>query len=1526
MSVNQKILDAIELITSNSIQKAGYDRTIQAQIISCEDPAIGKYKCKYQDATIYAYSNDVDKVYSNKSSVYILIPGNDMSKEKTILGSADKLGLNYIPQGGGEELYNINGTNCISSTRNFWLDTSNQNYLIKIYDCNDVEDSPLKFKTNSIEQYLKQSSSIIIGATISTSIAAQKQLRGSYGLIFNLVFKDSSSREVIRSYVLDENHMQGNPYKMVSPTRQYEIFDIDNENFVRIESVEIFNTNFPEANQTSTDLLTRGDIKLTKLELYGASRMEQTEINGVAISFYTPQGTFFLQDDASSAQKTITAQVRIKGRLVTNTSQISFYWGSQHVGVSSRSQDYNRYLGKGWKCLNDKKIVSPATATDDPVIEWIPGQDTYRIKKSAATAKDNKIKVAILYEDNLVTKEINIQNLTDSVAILTITSNSGTVFHNDIGSPSLTCTCIYNKVNKTDSCTFSWGYEDHNGIFHQLPQTVEENTTYTQTNTALINLEDQIKREVAFPNASQPQLDSYNQILKELSYVQRVDKNHIYNIRLNYIINFCIFKCSVYEGSIYRGTASLKIINLIENEDVFTLVINHGNEVFQYNEFGVAPNSKSLEKPQQIEALTFSIFDKTGQEIDIENWIRSGESEIEWKFPITNTLLTQLGQSTGTYIQKADDPDNHYYKDLATLVYDIEQKYDFKKIRNQISLTVKYKNRTLMAQTNFTFLKQGESGTNGTDYTVRMVPNTNAFVYLPTFTQVGDSKYVINYHLNGNKDGQDTVGVSYGHYFNVELWRKGDLLWKGYSAKGSNDPAALDGLSTSKPTDVTFEVLQNIYGAVKKSGTVTNASGATIEVKNENQAKDATNLGIYPYETSPNTDRDTYRNYVSVFNRVEPQLTNSNTPEQNFSQPRANIVKCTFTLNEKKYYATMPFATAWVVDDNYRIKLKQYTGFKYVVYDSDGSHPEYDSSKPFEFIVERKINGVWEDVSLTTTGTYSLTFTYQVQGTVKKVTGTSTIQTIASNNLERLTSSIYGTLNKNQCLCRPSARYNGECVNNRLVCTVKRGSTIVARMAVPIHFYINRYGLANLNDWDGNSIQINHNGGYILAPQMGAGVKNADNSFTGIVMGEVRRPNLPANIGLLGFAAGYRTLFLNSENGVAIFGKYQQSQITIDPSSNIGRLYSGDFWKNWDEETELPSNYKNTNENGSGLLIEFSAQPRIKFGNGVFEVNGKTKTGTISGWKLTENAIQSDGGKITLNAATNNEFILVKNTNGKTFFKVDQSGLILKDKNEQTVLKADQDGVSLTGSIITRDVNGDRTWIQMANGYLEGGKGSQTYTRLDFDADYQGGNRLVLWNWKGGIDIKYLPKHADEITEPNEKRIMSVNSSRVLLRYYDSQLNLTSSETTLTSHSIEFLSDYGIHFGIGHQGDAHLADNVVFTKGYATFNVEINNSSDQRLKTNIILYNNKKNNSILNKIKNISTYSFDWKDSQKRHPHVNLGFIAQNFQKIFPDLVNEDDKKFLSINNIGLIPYLVEAIKELDNKIQYLESREKNNG
>jgi len=39
--------------------------------------------------------------------------------------------------------------------------------------------------------------------------------------------------------------MIDNPYRLTYETRQYQIFDIDGPNFIRIESIEIFNKDFP---------------------------------------------------------------------------------------------------------------------------------------------------------------------------------------------------------------------------------------------------------------------------------------------------------------------------------------------------------------------------------------------------------------------------------------------------------------------------------------------------------------------------------------------------------------------------------------------------------------------------------------------------------------------------------------------------------------------------------------------------------------------------------------------------------------------------------------------------------------------------------------------------------------------------------------------------------------------------------------------------------------------------------------------------------------------------------------------------------------------------------------------------------------------------------------------------------------------------------------------------------------------------------------------------------------------------------
>jgi len=47
------------------------------------------------------------------------------------------------------------------------------------------------------------------------------------------------------------------------------------------------------------------------------------------------------------------------------------------------------------------------------------------------------------------------------------------------------------------------------------------------------------------------------------------------------------------------------------------------------------------------------------------------------------------------------------------------------------------------------------------------------------------------------------------------------------------------------------------------------------------------------------------------------------------------------------------------------------------------------------------------------------------------------------------------------------------------------------------------------------------------------------------------------------------------------------------------------------------------------------------------------------------------------------------------------------------------------------------------------------------------------------------------------------------------------------------------------------------------------------------------------------------------------GFMAQDIEPLFPRLVGQG--KYLGLNDVGLIPHLIEAIKELKEEIETLK-------
>jgi len=94
-------------------------------------------------------------------------------------------------------------------------------------------------------------------------------------------------------------------------------------------------------------------------------------------------------------------------------------------------------------------------------------------------------------------------------------------------------------------------------------------------------------------------------------------------------------------------------------------------------------------------------------------------------------------------------------------------------------------------------------------------------------------------------------------------------------------------------------------------------------------------------------------------------------------------------------------------------------------------------------------------------------------------------------------------------------------------------------------------------------------------------------------------------------------------------------------------------------------------------------------------------------------------------------------------------------------------------------------------------------------------------------------------------------------------------------------------------------------------------NSDARLKTNIHKVEN-----ALNKIKNLTGYRYNWKDSTAM-PGIYTGVLAQEVQQAIPELVVPNAEGQLAVNYMGMVPYLIESVKTLEQRIRQLEAENK---
>jgi hypothetical protein len=91
---------------------------------------------------------------------------------------------------------------------------------------------------------------------------------------------------------------------------------------------------------------------------------------------------------------------------------------------------------------------------------------------------------------------------------------------------------------------------------------------------------------------------------------------------------------------------------------------------------------------------------------------------------------------------------------------------------------------------------------------------------------------------------------------------------------------------------------------------------------------------------------------------------------------------------------------------------------------------------------------------------------------------------------------------------------------------------------------------------------------------------------------------------------------------------------------------------------------------------------------------------------------------------------------------------------------------------------------------------------------------------------------------------------------------------------------------------------------------DYNSSSDKRLKKNI-----KTVESALDKVIALRGVTFDWKEGGAKA----IGLIAQEAEKVIPEIVSQDENGYFGIKYNNLIGVLVEAIKEQQEQINTLK-------
>lgn len=1170
------IFGATDKIISERIKNLAYDKTITATIVDASNRAKGEYTCSDGSTTFFAYSENTN--YTENLTVYVNIPNGDFTKIKTITAK-------YVNNDSEYYTYKPPMDTYVDITGNllglYPGETNNYSSEQGLVANGDRKEITLWYAEN-----LKNAGYERMGLKCSfrSWLSSLKAISGNYGVRLDLIAIEKNSTQTAESYkyytyYLDTKNMIGDPYNFATYYDQQIVFDVSNITEIYTAQLVFYqNTNFK----------TVADQPVPHTDDFGDELANNIFVKEPYISF-----GYSLEDFSGDKVLIYSLNESTYAGHLTDETKISAF-GEE---ASPTEAEITEYLNK----INTKTVD----------LRWIHVYDTNTIKAVKELDLDPQNTIIHWYRyklDSSINDELagpfweEVQNSEDQIAAMDEAVDQAALFQYTFVPDYTESQELIKVIIESPSAKYIQEVTmvDDNDFWNLKTKVTELSAWITENKDTITELyEKKVTHPEAFTEADEKAIkeyetkeNEYNELFEDYSKSlgEYSETNYYYSDLLTF----------VNEDLVPDKATIDQITGLTIECDT-----NNGtNGIFRlYDDTGKILTTADANRKRLLTAKYSSLI--TGnEELD------TAES-ITWYIPIINSMIEPptegVDYNIGNAVVGVDGKTTTVYSSEAIVLGPEDSRYRAGYIclyRENINPIQAYEvetddegNTVTDAKGNPVY-KYDEAGNKIKKIGAEQPAESEQIFRIKSYySQQASNNTVYCVIRKNSRDYEASCTMSFGTF----------------STNGTDYTLTLE-FADGKPALLaakgeTLTVVPHIYDY--ENNDVTESSGATF---------------TYSWFTDSNS-LDPSGDVVT-----KSQASGSRNCTVTYSQTANNywacyILKCTASGVVKRGETSINLTECIPIPIRFEGNTT-YIGAEKIAYNEQGVSPSY-----YQGACELKsfIDGVTQDY----TSPYYL----------RVVTGEDSAAVISWSKFYPSFKYTQGTESSefSSLLTVPSMyidsikpcaivafKYNqGQNIDNSII---NNGSISFNNIAwiQPLYIYQFVYNSGMLNSWDGH-LNIDKDNDTIMAAMIGAGYKDNENRFNGVLMGKLNKAfDWTSNAtGLFGFHQGSESFGFNID-GTAFIGKSDKGRILFDGSNS----------------TITSVNY---NKGYEGLKIDLDSSPyisvRVPYGtknsNGVYSSYPTVfKIGDTESYLQTADYSSGDktGARITLSSNGSSSF------------------------------------------------------------------------------------------------------------------------------------------------------------------------------------------------------------------------------------------------------------------------------------------------